>query len=82
MRRSAGRQGSVAPDAESSGGVLERIVSADFPFPEARRRVIEELEQRYIERVLARHGGNITRAAEASGIARRQLQRVRVRSGK
>jgi transcriptional regulator with GAF, ATPase, and Fis domain len=68
--------------ASTGEGALERIVAAGHPFPEARRRVVEEFEQRFIERVLAEHGGNVTRAAEASGVARRQLQRVKGRTGK
>jgi hypothetical protein len=32
--------------------------------------------------VLAEHGGNVLRAAAASGIARRHLQRVRARNQK
>jgi transcriptional regulator with GAF, ATPase, and Fis domain len=64
------------PDAD---GVLERIVAAGLPYRTARQRVLDEFEGRYLERVLAQHGGNVMRAAEASGIARRQLQRVKAR---
>jgi DNA-binding NtrC family response regulator len=76
---------SVPPAASSpsdSLGFLEQLVAARLPFPEARRRVIEELEVRYVEKVLAEHGGNVTRAAAASGIARRQLQRVKGRASR
>jgi DNA-binding NtrC family response regulator len=74
---------STPPSASEAGtGVLERIVASGLSFPAARQRVIDELEQRYVEKVLAEHGGNITRAAEASGIARRQLQRVRARTNR
>jgi two-component system, NtrC family, response regulator HydG len=64
-----------------SEGALERIVAMGLSFPSARQRVIEELERRYIEKVLAEHDGNVSRAAEASGIARRQFQRVKSRIG-
>jgi two-component system, NtrC family, response regulator HydG len=67
--------GSDAP----SDGVLERIVSRGLPLNVARQEVLEELERRYVVKVLAEHGGNITHAAAASGIARRQFQRVRRR---
>ncbi len=71
---------SQAHGATAAGeGILERIVAGGLPFPEARRRIVDELERRYVEKALAEHGGNVTRAAEASGIARRQFQRVRVR---
>jgi two-component system response regulator HydG len=80
------READVAPPSRPAGpvgggeGALERILAVGYPFPEARRRVIEEFEQRFVERVLAEHGGNVTRAAEASGVARRQLQRVKGRT--
>jgi hypothetical protein len=32
--------------------------------------------------VLARHGGNVSRAAEASGVARRHFQRLRTRGSR
>jgi two-component system, NtrC family, response regulator HydG len=71
---------SVNLDAVADGsGVLEGIVSRGLPLNVARQQVLEELERRYVGRVLAEHGGNITRAAEASGIARRQFQRVKRR---
>jgi DNA-binding NtrC family response regulator len=58
---------------------MERILDADLPFSAARQRAIEEFEQLYIERMLARHGGNVARSAEAAGIGRRYLQRLRAR---
>ena len=65
------------PDAELAE--LDAVVALDLPFTEARRRVIEEFERRYVERLLERHGGNVSRAAEAAGIARRYFQIVRAR---
>jgi hypothetical protein len=43
--------------------------------------MVREFEQRYVARVLAQHGGNVTRAAEASGIARRYFNIIRSRLG-
>jgi DNA-binding NtrC family response regulator len=71
------------PRGEPNGadtGVLERIVDLGLSFPAARQRVVEELERRYVEKVLGEHGGNVSRAAAASGIARRQFQRVKGRA--
>ncbi|HTX62471.1 MAG TPA: sigma 54-interacting transcriptional regulator [Acidimicrobiales bacterium] len=65
----------------SSGGAMERVLAADLPFSAARQRVIEEFEQLFVERVLARNGGNVARSAEAAGIGRRYLQRLRARKG-
>jgi DNA-binding NtrC family response regulator len=46
----------------------------------ARDRLVDEFERRYVERILAKHGGNVARAAAASGIARRYFQIIRARS--
>jgi DNA-binding NtrC family response regulator len=64
----------------SGAGALEHVVALRLPFSAARQRVIAEFDRQYVARVLAEHGGNVMRAAAASGIARRHLQRVRARS--
>jgi DNA-binding NtrC family response regulator len=51
-----------------------------LPLPRAREKLIEEFEQRYVEHVLEQHGGNVARAAAASGIARRYFQLIRART--
>ena len=47
-----------------------------LPFKEAKEAVVEEFERAYIENLLSAHGGNISRAAEQSGIDRRSLHRL------
>jgi two-component system response regulator HydG len=64
----------------SAEGALERILGLTLPFSMARERVLAEFERGYVERLLQAHGGNVMRAAAASGIARRHLQRVRART--
>jgi DNA-binding NtrC family response regulator len=59
--------------------VIEEILGLDLALPRARDRVVEVFERRYIERVLAKHGGNVVRAAAASGIARRYFQILKAR---
>jgi transcriptional regulator with GAF, ATPase, and Fis domain len=54
-------------------------VPLDLPFSAARQRVIEDFERIYVEHVLARHGGNVQRAATASGIARRYFYVLKAR---
>jgi DNA-binding NtrC family response regulator len=71
--------GSSAVAAPPAQGALERLIASGLPYRTARQRILEEFEQRYLERVLAENGGNVMRAAAASGIARRQLQRVKAR---
>jgi transcriptional regulator with PAS, ATPase and Fis domain len=73
-REASGDPGAAVPD------FLEETLSCDLPFPRARDRVLDEFERRYVERVLAKHDGNVARAAAASGIARRYFQIIRARS--
>ncbi len=66
---------SEAPD------LVEKILALDLPLPRAKQRMMEEFERRYVERVLERHDGNVRRAAEASGIAKRYLNLLKARHG-
>jgi pSer/pThr/pTyr-binding forkhead associated (FHA) protein len=59
---------------------LATVLAEQLSFPAARQRVITEFERRYVEDLLARHNGNVTHAARASGIAHRYFQLVRARS--
>jgi len=58
---------------------LERVVSSELPLPFARQQVVEEFERRYLDAALKRHGGNVTQAAAASGIARRYFHMLKAR---
>jgi DNA-binding NtrC family response regulator len=59
--------------------LITSVIEADLPFPKAREQVVGEFERRYVERVLARHNGNVTQAARASGVAHRYFQLVKAR---
>jgi len=48
----------------------------DLPFKQAKERLIEDFERRYIVDVLRSFAGNISRSAEHSGIDRRSLHRL------
>ena len=61
---------------------IERVLSRDLPLPRARAEVVEEFERRYVQRVLDLHGGNVSRAAAASGIALRYFQLLKAKRGK
>jgi transcriptional regulator with GAF, ATPase, and Fis domain len=75
------RRGSPMPGAAAGGDdVVARVIADRLPYVHARARVLEDFERRYVERVLEEHGGNVARAAAASGIARRHFQRVKARS--
>ena len=79
-----GRRGAVAPVAPPGGRVTEAlsfkpILDADLAFPEARQRALDVFCAGYVEMALAKHGGNVLRAAAGSGIARRYFQTLRHR---
>jgi DNA-binding NtrC family response regulator len=68
-----------APPTSTAADFMDQVVASAIPFPEAREKVIEELEQRYVAAVLARHGGDVAAAAAAAGIGQRYLQKLRAR---
>jgi DNA-binding NtrC family response regulator len=74
----------AAPADGASGGVdadpIERALALDLPLPQTRQIVGDELERRYVKRIVARHGGNVTRAAAASGLALRYFKLLRART--
>jgi two-component system, NtrC family, response regulator HydG len=69
-------------DRNNAGGddVLAAVLAEDLPLARARERVLQEFHRRYVERIVAQHGGNVTRAAAASGIAHRYFQILRSRA--
>jgi DNA-binding NtrC family response regulator len=66
-------------DAARLAAIVEELLGADVSYSEARRQLLAEFEQRYVERMLVAHQGNVTRAAAASGLARRNFQLIRAR---
>jgi DNA-binding NtrC family response regulator len=71
---------SSRPSLPSAGAdPLQEIIDLDLPFPIARDKALALFEQRYVSSVLTRHGGNVTRAAHASGVGRRYFQTIRGR---
>ena len=54
---------------------------ASQPFKQAKLSVVEDFERRYVEELLARHDGNLSRAAEEAGIDRGHLSRLAKRHG-
>jgi transcriptional regulator with PAS, ATPase and Fis domain len=47
-----------------------------FPYSEAKEKVLETFTLRYIKGKLAAHGGNVTRAAQDSGVPRQHFQQI------
>jgi transcriptional regulator with AAA-type ATPase domain len=77
LDESGARPGS-APPLEARD-IIDAVVDSDLPLSRARDRVVAELERRYVQRLLERHGGNVSRAAAASGLARRYFQLLKAR---
>lgn len=65
--------------SEQGLDLVSAVIQEGLPFPAARDRVVWEFERRYVEAVLAKHGGNVGAAARASGVAHRYFQLVRAR---
>jgi transcriptional regulator with GAF, ATPase, and Fis domain len=77
----ASNEGQAPGHAEPSvADAIEEVLSAGLPFAQARERVYQEFERRYVEKLLATHGGNVARAAAASGIGRRYFQKLRAKA--
>jgi transcriptional regulator with GAF, ATPase, and Fis domain len=70
----------AAAESGARDELVDRVIAQGLPLIHARRKLVEEFEQRYIARVLVEHGGNVVRAAAASGIARRYFQLLRART--
>jgi DNA-binding NtrC family response regulator len=75
---------SYAPSALSApaGDVIAEAIASGLAYPQARDRVLETFDERFVEHLLGVHGGNVTRAAAASGIGRRYFQKIRARQGR
>ncbi len=52
--------GAPAPRATAAEDFLDTVVGSRLSLGEARERVVEEFERRYVERLLADHGGNVS----------------------
>jgi DNA-binding NtrC family response regulator len=63
----------------AGGDFIDSVVRAAQPLTTARQKIVDEFERRYVQHMLSLHGGNVTRAAAASGIGRRYFQMVRAK---
>jgi two-component system response regulator AtoC len=74
----------VAAATRPTGSAALRIVPGTdgvLPFPEAKRQVVDAFERAYLEAVLDRAEGNVTRAAREAGVLRQVFQRLLDRHG-
>ena len=68
----------AGPEAKAES--LDAILELGLPYPRAKEQVMEAFTRRYVERLLERHGGNITQAAGESGVGLRYFHALRARS--
>jgi transcriptional regulator with PAS, ATPase and Fis domain len=75
--------GSAGHDTPAPGATqddfLTAMLASGLPLPLARQQMLQAFEQRYVRRMLEMHGGNVSRAAAASGIGRRYFQMIKAR---
>ena len=56
-------------------------IDVSLPFKEVKRRVVDELERRYITALLDAHGGNVSAAARAADLDRMTIYKMLQRAG-
>jgi DNA-binding NtrC family response regulator len=71
------RSTSEHPGVGGAGAAVEE----GLPFKEAKQRVIDQFEAAYLRALLDRHGGNVTRSAQAAGLTRYHLRELAKRYG-
>jgi DNA-binding NtrC family response regulator len=70
----------AVPPTSTRRDVVEDVIAEGLAFQVARERVMADFEHRYTDAILAKHAGNVSRAAAASGIARRYFYVLRSRT--
>lgn len=73
------RGGKAAPPPAPGADFIGAVIAEHLALGPARDKVIAEFERRYVEDAYERNGRNVTRAAEAAGIARRYFRALRAR---
>ncbi len=72
----------VGAKKRGAGGgadAIAELIDRGLPLPRARQEIVLELERRYTQAMLDRHGGSVGKAAAASGIGRRYFQAIRAK---
>jgi DNA-binding NtrC family response regulator len=68
----------TAADANQND-IIAWVLARGLPVAAARKAVLDELERRYLEKVLAECNGDVAKAVQRSGIERRQFNRLRAK---
>lgn len=88
LRNAVARMIALGDEGRASPEHSDRPISEPFdveealrlPFIQGRDKAQADFERRYVARVLEQCGGDVTRAAEASGIGLRYFQKLRART--
>lgn len=70
-----------ARSAEPAAPAIDQGELARLPFKEAKEKLLDAFERRYVEDLLGRAGGNVSRAADEAGIDRNHLARLAKKHG-
>ena len=75
-------EGLKAAKAQSAGEQwLDALLAEDLPLGDARQRVVDEFERRYVAHILGKTGGNVAQAAASAGMSRRYMQMLKAKLG-
>ena len=69
----------LLPSVTEGSAATDGLVGEEYlrlPYSEAKGKVLEAFTLRYIKGKLAAHGGNVTRAAQDSGVPRQHFQQI------
>ena len=77
---SATAEAATAPPAPSTPH-MQVPIDVHVPFKLAKQRMVEEFERRFLELLLEEHGGNVSRAARATGLDRMTVHKMINRRG-
>jgi transcriptional regulator with PAS, ATPase and Fis domain len=70
---------SLLPSVAGGGGVADTLTGEEYlrlPYSVAKEKVLEDFTLRYVKGKLAAHRGNVTHAAQDSGIPRQHFQQI------
>jgi DNA-binding NtrC family response regulator len=74
-------RGSGRKASEPLSPALDDAELVKLPFKEAKEKLLDAFEKRYVEDLLERAGGNVSRAADEAGIDRNHLARLAKKHG-
>ncbi|MBW2525789.1 MAG: sigma 54-dependent Fis family transcriptional regulator [Deltaproteobacteria bacterium] len=68
-------------EEDQAGDLVARILAERLPLQDAREKLNREFSRLYLRQAIEDAGGNVTHAANASGISRRYLQTLKAKLG-